>query len=96
MAQPLKVELSTVQRQELEQARNHHPLAYVREKAAAILKVANGESGRAVALHGLLRHRRPYTVYDWIARYQAEGLEGLKVKAGRGRKPAFSPSAPGS
>jgi MarR-like DNA-binding transcriptional regulator SgrR of sgrS sRNA len=31
-------------------------------------------------------------VKEWIARYQQEGLCGWKVQAGRGRKPAFSPS----
>ncbi len=29
---------------------------------------------------------------DWIDRYQSEGLAGLVVRKGRGRKPAFSPS----
>jgi transposase len=49
-------------------------------------------SGRQVALAGLLKRRKTDTVYDWFHRYQAEGLAGLKIKSGRGRKPAFSPS----
>jgi transposase len=48
---------------------------------------------RQVALSGLLKPRDPDTVYSWIRRYQAEGLDGLLIKPGRGRKPAFSPSA---
>jgi hypothetical protein len=94
MARQLAVTLSDEQRRELEQTRHHHELPYMREKAAAILKIAAGASGRAVALHGLLQHRRPDTVYDWVRRYHAAGLAGLLVQDGRGRKPAFSPSAP--
>jgi transposase len=56
-----------------------------------MLKIAAGQSGRDVALHGLLKHRRPDTVYDWVRRYRAAGIAGLRVQPGRGRKPAFSP-----
>jgi hypothetical protein len=94
MARQLAVTLSDEQRRELEHTRDHHELPYMREKAAAILKIAAGQSGRDVALHGLLQHRRPDTVYDWVHRYQAEGLAGLLVQEGRGRKPACSPSVP--
>lgn len=94
MARQLAIMLSDEQRRELEHARDHHELSYMREKAAAILKIAAGQSGRNVALHGLLQRRRPDTVYDWVHRYQAEGLAGLLVQDGRGRKPAFSPSVP--
>ena len=93
MPRPMTVILSPEERTELERARDHHAEAHVREKAAAILKIADGLSGREVALHRLLKHRRPDTVYDWVRRYRAEGIAGLAVKPGRGRKPAFSPSA---
>ena len=85
------VSLSPGQVQELTQARDHHPLPYVRVKAAAILKVAQGASIRWVATQGLLKPVRWETVKEWILRYQQDGLEGLQVQAGRGRKPAFSP-----
>jgi transposase len=91
MPNPLELELSDKQRTELEQVRDHDPRPYLREHAAAILKVANGLSGRQTALHGLLRTRWPDTVYRWVERYQAEGLKGVEVKSGRGRKPSFSP-----
>jgi len=93
MAKALTIDITPEQRRELEYARDHHELAYVRERASAILKIANGMSGRQVALRGLLKRRKTDTVYDWFHRYQAEGLTGLKIKPGRGRKPAFSPSA---
>ena len=43
------VEWTETQRQELERARDTHPKAYVRERAAALLKIAGGTSapGRA-------------------------------------------------
>jgi transposase len=95
MAKPLIVELTAEQRRELEYVRDHHEQAYMRERVSAILKIADGESGRQVALHGLLKKRDPDSVYSWVHAYQAEGLAGLRIKPGRGRKPAFSPSIRG-
>jgi hypothetical protein len=93
MATPFSVVLSPAQVQELEQVRDHHPKAYVRVKAAGILKVWAGASRRHVAQHGLLKPVRRETVQRWIVGYQHEGVVGLLVKSGRGRKPAFSPWA---
>lgn len=86
-----KLELSDEQKAELEETRRRHPKAYMRERAAAILKVAAGESIRQVALNGLLQRREPETVKEWISRYLVERLPGLKIRPGRGRKPVFSP-----
>jgi transposase len=91
MPPPLQLALSETQVLELARVRDHDPEPYLREKAAALLKIAGGQTGRAVALHGLYKHRRPDTIYAWVRRYQAEGITGLRVKPGRGRKPAFSP-----
>ncbi len=65
---------------------------YLRERASAILKIADGLSAKVVARERLLRARRPETVCDWLDRFQAGGLSQLGIKAGRGRKPVFSPS----
>ncbi len=91
MPNPLEIHLSDEQRSELEWARDHDPRPYLREHAAAILKVAAGQSGRQTALQGLLKARWPDTIYRWVERYQTEGLKGLEVKPGRGRKPSFFP-----
>ena len=91
MAQPLTLELTPEQRHELEHARDHHDKAYIRERAAALIKINQGWSGRQVALQGLLRPRKPDTLYDWLHRYQEEGFNGLFIRNGRGKKPAFSP-----
>lgn len=86
------LELSEMQAKELTQTRDHHPLAYLRVKAAALLKVAQGEAISQVARQGLLKPVDRHTIKDWIIRYQQEGLTGLKVQTGRGRKPVFFPS----
>lgn len=94
MSKRFRIELTPEQRHELERVRDTDHRPYMRERAAAILKVADGQSARQVALHGLLKRRDEDTVAAWMRRYLAEGLAGLQIKPGRGRKPAFSPSAP--
>lgn len=84
--------LSEEQVQELTWTRDHQPVAHLRVKAAALLKVAQGESISQVARSGLLKRVDRHTIKDWIKRYQPDGLCGWKVQAGSGRKPAFSPS----
>ena len=92
MPKTYRINLSEAQKQELEVARNTHPLAYVRERSAGILKVSHGCSLRQVAYVGLLRRHAPETVKAWCERYLAEGLAGLQVRGGRGRKPCFFPT----
>ena len=70
----------------LEQVRDHDRRAYVRERAAALLKIQRGESAHAVACRGLLKGRDPDTIYAWINRYQREGLDGLLQRARRKHK----------
>ena len=91
MAQPRCMDLTAAQAEELQWVRDHHQKASMRERAAAILKVASGLSMLQVALHGLLKPRRYETISEWISRYERGGVAGLQVQAGRGRKPAFSP-----
>ena len=77
MATQRRLKLTKTQRQELENNRNHHPEAYVRERCGALLKVADGQAAHAVARHGLLKPRDPDAVYAWLNFYQTEGLAGL-------------------
>jgi hypothetical protein len=93
MPPPLKIELSEAQRCELEDIRDHDKRPYMRERSAAILKIADGHSGLQVARHLLNQAHWQDTIYDWVKRYQTEGVKGLEIRAGRGRKPAFFPSA---
>ena len=48
----------------LEHRDRHRP--DVREKAAALLKIAEGASAYRVATSGLLKRRKPDTVYNWL------------------------------
>ena len=77
MYQRRTLALSADERAELLYHRDHDPKPYVRERCAAVLKVAEGHSPYAVANAGLLRPRDPDTVYAWLDHYQAEGLPGL-------------------
>lgn len=86
-----QVSLDEGSRQELIQLRDNAPKAYLRERAAAILKVAAGSAAAQVARSGLLRVRQEDTVCQWLGRYEQEGIHGLVIRPGRGRKPAFSP-----
>ena len=83
--------LLAAERLTLEQARDHHPLAYVRERAAALLRIAAGEAAYRVAVSGVLRPRHPETLYCWLAAYEQDGPASLRHKARRGR--GFSPAA---
>lgn len=94
MPQPLQIELSDRDRAELEQLRDTGAKAYLRERAAAILKIAEGWSASQVASCGLLKRRQYQTVCQWVRRYRAQGIKGLLMDQGRGRKAAFSPSLP--
>lgn len=85
------LKLSSDEQTKLKDVRDNHPKAYMRERAAAIFKISQGQSPHSVATEGLLKSREPDTVYGWLDRYEAAGLEGLQIKPGRGRKPAFSP-----
>lgn len=91
MPGPLTLDLSEDERDRLERMRDCASKAYLRERAGALLKIADGMSGKQVAEQGLLKRRKPDTVYEWYHRYVDEGIEGLKIREGRGRKPAFSP-----
>ena len=64
------------------------PQPYLRERARAILRVANNEPIYQIAVSLRLRiHRNPISV--WVRLYEKERLEGLRIKTGRGRKAAF-------
>jgi Winged helix-turn helix len=77
MCQRRTLALSDDERVALLYHRDHDAKPYVRERCAALLKIADGQSPYAVANAGLLRNRDPDTVYAWLAYYEDEGLSGL-------------------
>jgi len=72
-----QIRFSEPERVTLEEAVHHHPFPYVRERCAALLKMAQGHSPHWVAQHGLLQPRDPDSVYQWLQWYQNEGIIGL-------------------
>ena len=77
MAARRRLSLTREQRADLEHHRDHDPRPYVRERSAALVKIADGMSPHAVARDGLLRMRDPDTVYGWLSTYEADGLSGV-------------------
>ena len=71
------LDLTETQRADLLQHRDHDPRPYVRERCAALLKIADGLSPHAVARRGLLKPRKPDTVYSWLTWYEKLGLQSV-------------------
>ena len=71
------LKLTDKERQELTKHRDNDPRPYARERCAAVLKVADGQTPSTVARSGLLRPRKVDTVYFWLRLYQQHGLPGL-------------------
>lgn len=94
MPKRVRVELTEKQRQELQHIRDHHVKPYMRERAAGVLKVAQGQTLSDVAQSGLLKRHEPETLRKWIDGYLREGVNAWFIKPGRGRRGNFSPSKP--
>ena len=77
MAKRRTLELTREEAEELREHRDRDPRPQARERCAAVLKVAGGESAHAVARGGLLRPRDPDTVYGWLGLYERVGVAGL-------------------
>jgi hypothetical protein len=77
------LQLSAEQRAELEQVRDRDRRPYLRECAAALLKVAEGQSAHQVAKTGLHKPRAPDTLYRWLDKYQRERPGGYSTVAPR-------------
>jgi transposase len=91
MAKRHQLHLTDEQIQALRDLRDTGKPAYLRERAAALLKIAAGSSPHKVSQNGLLKRRKPDTLYAWLQHYRDHGIPGLRHKPGKGRKPAFAP-----
>jgi hypothetical protein len=69
--------LSPKEQRRLTRFRDRHRLPYLRERVAALLKIADGKSPHWVAKHGLFKARDPDVVYTWLQRYLRAGVSGL-------------------
>jgi Helix-turn-helix domain len=82
---PRTLVLTPAQYAELVWTRDHDRRAYLRERAAALLKVAAGQTAHHVARHGLHKPRDPDTLYRWLDVYAQDGLAGLVHRPRRSR-----------
>ena len=82
--------LTDDERTTLERMRERDARPYLREKAAALLKIADGQAAHQVALTGLHKPRHPDTVYGWLHDWQQERT--IKVRPATRRQ--FSPPRP--
>lgn len=77
MAPRRTLTLTPTQQAELVVHRDHDARPDIRERCAALLKIAAGHPAHRVARHELLRPRDPDTIYGWLTRYAQDGLPGL-------------------
>lgn len=77
------VQLSDEQRQELEEGYRSSKSHAFRERCQMILLKSEKRPSREIA-HFLGCHK--ITVNEWVKRFEAEGIEGLKMRPGRGRR----------
>ena len=77
------IQLSEKQRQELEDGyRNGKSHAFRKRCQMILLKSENRTSSEIARFLGC--HK--ITVHEWVKRFEAEGIEGLKMRPGRGRR----------
>ena len=91
MPKRYEIVLTEEEKQKLESWVRNPPSPYLRERARAILKVSQGETIQATTEKLRVRVHRN-AVSEWVQRFLSERLQGLKIKAGRGRKSVFSPT----
>ena len=84
--------LTAEERTALEQMRDRDARPHLREKAAALLKIAEGQAAYQVALTGLHKPRHPATVYGWLRDWQ----KARTVKVRTATRGPFSPPRPGT
>ena len=84
MRKAVRLELSEVQRLELEKGYRKGERHCFRMRCLALLLKAEGLSAAEVGERtGMEQH----TVRKWLKRYEEEGIKGLETRPGRGRKP---------
>jgi transposase len=81
--------LTASNRQELEHLYKTSPKHVMRKNCHAILLKADGRTSKDVGCIVGMSH---VSVNSWLHRYKTEGLSGLMIKSGRGRKPILDKS----
>ncbi len=81
------IQLSDSQRQALEDGYRHGTSHAFRERCQMILLKSEKRTSAEIASF-LDCHK--ITVHEWVKRYQAEGIDSLKMRPGRGRRAILS------
>jgi transposase len=84
MGRFIKVELSDEQRAALEKGYRHDSRHSFRVRCQMVLLKSQGRKSKEIA--GVLGCCE-VAVNNWLKRYKQAGIEGLRTKAGRGRRP---------
>ena len=80
------IELTSKEKETLEQAFQRADKAYLRNRCQAILLSHRRYKVGSIAA---LFETRTHTIRSWFDQWQAQGLAGLTIKPGRGRKAAI-------
>jgi transposase len=80
------VELKEKERQALEEGLRSGKSHAFRKNCQLVLLKSTARTSKEV---GRILQMNAVTVNSWLARYEAAGIEGLRVKPGRGRKPVL-------
>jgi len=84
MGKTKKLELSVAEKQVLEKGYRYGEKHPFRERCQMILLKSEGLTNKAI---GEIFSCHELTVWGWVKRYQAKGIDGLKTKPGSGRPP---------
>lgn len=89
MGKPKVLELTEVERLALEKGFRLGEKHSFRMRCRAVLLKADGLSSVAAGAQTEMSH---VSVNAWIKRFKSEGIDGLKTRFGRGRKPIMNSS----
>lgn len=85
-------QLSEASIKELEHSYRHGKSHAIRQRSHIVLLKSEGYSSKAISqLKGY--PKREDTINNWVSRYEAFGLAGLKNKSGQGRKKILTKEA---
>ncbi|MCP4523830.1 MAG: helix-turn-helix domain-containing protein, partial [Candidatus Gracilibacteria bacterium] len=71
----------------LEKGHKHHLSKDFRNRCQALLMSYRGIQVKHISSIFQVRTR---TIYTWMDRWESEGISGLMIRSGRGRKPKLS------
>ncbi len=81
------INLTDLDKENLEQAYKNHPKFHVRQRSQALLLNGEGTQVKDIAKIFNVRTR---TIYTWLDRWESMGIIGIFIMPGRGIKPHLS------